>query len=321
MFVASSADHAKSAQLAHALGVASADIADRPAALKPVVAPTPEAAIEECDLLGIPFAAINAPAVVSMLSDRANGERFVYVATPNVHHLVLLRRGVDGFSYGLSRAWLLTCDSRILQHIGRLLLGRALPLVTGSDLTVHLLRHVITVIGGSDELRRDLRDQYGLQRIALYSPPFGFSRNEAELRRCMDFVRDNPARFVFLACGAPQSEVLAARLVDEGGARGIGLCIGASLLFATGRLKRAPLAWQRLSLEWLHRLTQDPPRMLRRLWRAQLPVLGMAAAAWASRRSGNAHASLLDRPARRFPVRLAPEPAGLPVEAVEGRDP
>ncbi len=191
-------------------------------------------------------------------------------------------------------------------------MGTALPLVTGSDLTVHLLRHVIrpddpiTVIGGDENLRQDLADQFGLRRIALYSPPFGFSRNEAELQRCIAFVRNNPARFVFLACGAPQSEVLAARIVEEGDASGIGLCIGASLLFATGQLKRAPRAWQKLSLEWLYRLKQDRRRMARRFWHAQLPVLQIAASAWLSRRPEQAHSSRLQRPAYRLPVTAEP---------------
>jgi UDP-N-acetyl-D-mannosaminuronic acid transferase (WecB/TagA/CpsF family) len=158
------------------------------------------------------------------------------------------------------------------------------------------------VIGGDDALRRDLEDQFGLHRIALYSPPFGFSRDPAELQRCIDFIRNNPARFVFLACGAPQSVVLAARLVEAGGASGIGLCVGASLLFATGRLKRAPMIWQKLSLEWLYRLTQDRRRLAARLWHAQLPILGVAAGAWLSRHRDAAHASRLERPPQRLPA-------------------
>ena len=154
----------------------------------------------------------------------------------------------------------------------------------------------VTIIGGNDELRRDLAEQYGLRRVALYSPPFGFSTDAALLERCINFVRDNPARFVFLACGAPQSEVLAAHIVETNRATGTGLCIGASLLFATGQLKRAPLAWQRLGLEWLYRLIQEPRRLARRLWHAQLPILGMAAYAWLSPRKGAAHVSVLRRP-------------------------
>jgi exopolysaccharide biosynthesis WecB/TagA/CpsF family protein len=265
------------------------------------------APLPEREFLGIPFAALDPPSVARLLGERPAADPFVYVATPNAHHLVLLHRREDGFAFGLSHAWLLLCDSRVLAHIGRLLFGQTLPVVTGSDLTVHLLRDVIgpddaiTVIGGNDDLREQLAAQFGLRRIALYSPPYGFSRDPAELARCVDFVRDHPARFVFLACGAPQSEVLAAHLAQAGGATGVGLCIGASLLFATGQLKRAPRIWQALSLEWLYRLLQEPGRLTKRLWRAQLPVLTIAAAAWLWQHAspaggGQAHASLLDRP-------------------------
>jgi exopolysaccharide biosynthesis WecB/TagA/CpsF family protein len=258
--------------------------------------------LPERELLGIPFATLDLHGVATLLAGRPDTAPFAYVATPNTHHLVLLQRGVDGFAYGLSRAWFLTCDSQVLRRVGRSLFHRPLPLVTGSDLTMHLLRSVIgpddpiTVIGGDDQLRRDLAEQYGLHDIALHSPPFGFSRDETELQHCIDFVRAHPARFVFLACGAPQSEVLAARIVEAGGAHGIGLCIGASLLFATGRLKRAPLVWQKLGLEWLYRLTQDRRRLTRRLLHAQLPILRIAIAARFAASPAHAHGSRLDRP-------------------------
>jgi exopolysaccharide biosynthesis WecB/TagA/CpsF family protein len=270
--------------------------------------PDSRARVPESELLGIPFSTLDFSSVAKSLADRPAAGGFVYIATPNVHHLVLYRRGVEGFAFGLSRAWFLTCDSQVLRHIGRSLFRKTLPLVTGSDLTMHLLRSVIrpddaiTVIGGDETLRRDLAEQYGLRRVALYSPPFGFSRDEALLQRCIDFVRDNPARFVFLACGAPQSEVLAARIVEAGGATGVGLCVGASLLFATGRVKRAPRHWQKLSLEWLYRITQDRRRMLRRLWNAQLPVLHIAARAWLLGQPERAHASQLERPHYRLPI-------------------
>jgi N-acetylglucosaminyldiphosphoundecaprenol N-acetyl-beta-D-mannosaminyltransferase len=264
--------------------------------------PEPTDEIAEVSFLGIPFATLELPEVVRVLAARPASARFAFIATPNAQHLVLFRRGMEGFAFGLSRAWFLTCDSQVLRRLGRSLFGITLPLVTGSDLTSHLLQHVIgadepvTIIGGNDELRRDLAEQYGLRRVALYSPPFGFSTDAALLERCINFVRDNPARFVFLACGAPQSEVLAAHIVETNRATGTGLCIGASLLFATGQLKRAPLAWQRLGLEWLYRLIQEPRRLARRLWHAQLPILGMAAYAWLSPRKGAAHVSVLRRP-------------------------
>jgi len=62
----------------------------------------------------------------------------------------------------------------------------------------------------------------------------------------------------------PQQEILALRVAQAGGAVGVGLCIGASLDFLTGRKARAPLWMQKASLEWLHRLLSEPGRLWRR---------------------------------------------------------
>jgi len=78
------------------------------------------------------------------------------------------------------------------------------------------------------------------------------------------FVLAHPARFVFLAVGSPQQEVLAAAITATGRATGTALCIGASLEFLTGVSRRAPAWMQRAGLEWLFRLGSDPHRLARR---------------------------------------------------------
>jgi exopolysaccharide biosynthesis WecB/TagA/CpsF family protein len=91
----------------------------------------------------------------------------------------------------------------------------------------------------------------------------GFIMKLEAVEDCLSFIeRQSPFRFCFLAVGSPQQEMLAALLRQRGIARGLALCIGASLNFLTGRERRAPLWMQRLSLEWLYRLARDP----RRLW-------------------------------------------------------
>lgn len=80
----------------------------------------------------------------------------------------------------------------------------------------------------------------------------------------VDFVLSHPARFIFLAVGSPQQEVLAATIAATGRASGTGLCIGASLEFLAGAARRAPPWMQRSGLEWLYRLSHDPRRLARR---------------------------------------------------------
>ena len=105
----------------------------------------------------------------------------------------------------------------------------------------------------------------------------GFVRDPLAVLEAGQFVEHSPARFVFLAVGSPQQEILAQSIRRRGQAFGIGLCIGASLQFLTGEVKRAPVWMQRARLEWLYRLSQEPRRMWRRYLYEGPKILRIAA--------------------------------------------
>ena len=92
----------------------------------------------------------------------------------------------------------------------------------------------------------------------------GFIKSEYEIQKCIDFVVKTQAPLIFLAVGMPQQEILACRIADRPQARGVGLCIGASIDFLTGKQRRAPVWVQKAGLEWLHRLLSDPRRLASR---------------------------------------------------------
>jgi exopolysaccharide biosynthesis WecB/TagA/CpsF family protein len=90
-----------------------------------------------------------------------------------------------------------------------------------------------------------------------------------------DFIAANPARFIFVAMGPPQSELLCHRLILDGRATGVGLCIGSSLSVLTGDSNPAPDLLEHSGFVWLYRLVKEP----RRLWRRYLRgfyALGLA---------------------------------------------
>lgn len=233
-------------------------------------------------VLGIQFDMLDLDEVVQICAERDETARFAYISTPSAaYHARVFRAEADTVT-ALDNAWLLINDSRVVKRIAFLLFRDHLPLAAGSDLTKELFARVIrpddriSVIGGDQALADALRARFGLLNLAQHVPPFGFAHNPAELARCIAFVRENPSRFVFIACGAPQSELLGAAIVRDGGARGLGLCIGASLQFEAGKKRRAPVVVQRLGLEWAFRILQEPRRMARRLWSGQLPLLRVA---------------------------------------------
>ncbi len=236
--------------------------------------------------LGISFDGIDLETTCNIFAKRSSQAPFGYLATPNAVHVVHVFRGDRRFIDGINAAEFVTCDSRVVRNLVRRMFHQTLPIATGSDITARLLSEVvdpqdqITVIGGDEALAKALRDKYGLRGLRIHVPPMNFIQDEVAVRECVQFIRDNPARFVFLACGAPQSEMLASEVRRQGGATGLGLCVGASLLFATGRIARAPHFMQRMSLEWLHRLAHDPKRLAKRLWKSQLPLFWVAICYW-----------------------------------------
>jgi N-acetylglucosaminyldiphosphoundecaprenol N-acetyl-beta-D-mannosaminyltransferase len=235
--------------------------------------------------LGIPFTPLPLDQAARLIAQRPAGAPFRYVTTPNAQHAVHVAEGDRNFTAAHDEAWLVLNDSRVLRLLSRRLWGQDLPVAAGSDLTVALLRHhvrpddAVTIIGGTEEVERRLRAQFGLRQIARFDPPMGFYRHPAEVDRCARFIREHPARWVFLAVGVPQSETVARRVQALGGATGTGLCVGSSLHFATGVVRRAPAAFQRANLEWLHRLLTNPRRLAGRYFRESAPVLWLAARA------------------------------------------
>src|SRR3546814_13298101 len=91
----------------------------------------------------------------------------------------------------------------------------------------------------------------------------GIRHDPAARTAIAEFVEAAAADVVFLAVGAPQSEMVCAEIGQRGRARGVALCNGASLEFLTGAKRRVPLGMQRAGFDGLFRLLSEPQRMWR----------------------------------------------------------
>lgn len=193
---------------------------------------------------------------------------YSFVVTPNVDHLAQLQEDAalrDAYS---KARWRL-CDSRILMPLLHRLGVRVPEVIPGSDLTIDLLRLAdqlrwrLVLIGGSPAECQKLQVLYPGIAIEHHNPPMGFINKPEEVERCLEFIRSHPSELVFYAVGAPRQEILAAG-VQSHERTGMGFCIGASVSFATGSIKRAPKWMQESKLEWLHRMFSEPRRLVKR---------------------------------------------------------
>jgi N-acetylglucosaminyldiphosphoundecaprenol N-acetyl-beta-D-mannosaminyltransferase len=225
----------------------------------------------QIQFLGIDFDLLDLDRAGRWLAERPADARFEYIVTPNVDHVVKLERAPRDAEIwsAYARAALRLCDSRIVARLARAR-GVALPVVPGSDLTAHLFTRIaaagdrICLIGGDLAMIDELRALRPDLDIVQHIPPMGMLGRPEAMAAAELFVVEAGARFTLLAVAMPQQEILALRITQRGGAVGVGLCIGASLDFLTGRKARAPLWMRKASLEWLHRLASEPKRLWRR---------------------------------------------------------
>jgi exopolysaccharide biosynthesis WecB/TagA/CpsF family protein len=197
-------------------------------------------------------------------------DRYGYVVTPNVDHVI--RHYQDRqFRALYAHASYVLLDSRFLANTMGLFRRQAFRVCLGSDLTASVLARVIepldvaVLVGGTAEQAQHLRATFGLQALHHIDPPMNFIRDPAAVESCLRGIEAlSPFRFCFLAVGSPQQEIIALKLKERGIARGLALCIGASINFVTGLERRAPLWMQHLGFEWFFRLLQNPRRMAKR---------------------------------------------------------
>ena len=128
-------------------------------------------------------------------------ERFGYVVTPNVDHVIRHYHDAE-FRALYAQAAYVFLDSQFLAHMICLLKGRRHRVTPGSDLTAALLSSVIkpndatVLVGGSAEQARELRARFGLQALHHIDPPMKFIHDEAAVESCLRAIEAaSPFRF------------------------------------------------------------------------------------------------------------------------------
>lgn len=237
----------------------------------PEVAPAKIAAPKaRMPFIGVEFDVLRMDEVLQRIFERDETLPFAPLVTPNADHVYRINKDRGLIALAYRNAWMCINDSKILAAMADLQ-SKYLPAVPGADVVKAMLSDPrlphdaeILVVGGDAHMVETLRERTGLTRVTHYNAPMGLLWNRRSFEACVEAIERNPARFVFIAVGSPQQELLAATVQSRGNSRGIGLCIGASLEFLTCRKQRAPQWMRSAGLEWLHRLCAEPKRMWRR---------------------------------------------------------
>ncbi len=195
--------------------------------------------------------------------------------TPNVDHLVKLQKDRDFYEVYQQAEWVV-CDSKILYLLSKLLkrpLSEAIP--GSSFFTAFYNYHKdnpdcrIFLLGAAEGVAKKAMEEINTKVgrkivVGAHSPSFGFEKNEEECNQLIGIVNRSGANVLLVGVGAPKQEKWIMKYRGHMPEVDIFMALGATIDFEAKTLKRAPILWQRIGMEWLYRCWKDPKRLLRR---------------------------------------------------------
>ena len=204
---------------------------------------------------------------VERIRDAVDGQRAIAHLGVNAANLVLAR---DDTAYlaDLEAADLVTADGQSVVW-GARLYGIPVPgRVTGIDLMEALLDEsihrgwAVYLLGASEAVVEALADRLGARGVRVAGRHHGYF-DEDRAPEMAAAIRASGATILFVGMPTPRKERF---VIHEARAAGIpfSMGVGGSFDVLAGVLSRAPGPVQRLGLEWLYRLVQEPRRLLRR---------------------------------------------------------
>ena len=199
-----------------------------------------------------------------------------WLACLNPHSYVVALQD-DAFARALRDAdWLLPDGVGVV--IAARVLGRDVPeRVTGPDVFLALHARLdrerpgtrVFFLGGTEDTltRIEARMKADHPRLVVagtYSPPFRPAWSDAEIDEMVRLVNAARPDLLWVGLTAPKQEKWIHETLPRLEVRVAG-AVGAVFDFYAGTVKRSPVVFRRLGLEWLPRLAQQPRRLWRRM--------------------------------------------------------
>ncbi len=222
--------------------------------------------------MGVGFDDLTLEEAVAAGEKLAQGPGFSYVVTPNPE-IVDLARADAGYRDLLNGAGLVLPDGIGVVYAAKLL-GRPLKgRVPGIDFATGLLDRLaknggkLFLLGAKPGVAEQAaaRLKAAHPGLVICGVNDGYFKDSAPV---VEKIKESAADVVFVCLGAPKQEKWMAQYGPETGAH-LMAGLGGALDVYAGNVKRAPVLWQKLGMEWAYRLIRQPSRIGRM---AKLPL-------------------------------------------------
>lgn len=218
-------------------------------------------------IMGVPFLNIDQQGFVSLIQQRLADQEKTFVITANPEIVMQANENPDLMKY-VHKASYIVADGIGVVKAAKIL-GSELPgRVTGYDTMIALFKtgipYKIYLLGAQEEtlaltIQNINRDYPHIEIVGQHNGFFDWDNNLI----ADDMLAVQPD-LVFLALGVPRQEKWIYEHIEQF-SHGVFIGVGGSFDVIAGTVKRAPKIWQKMNLEWLYRLLNQPSRFMRML--------------------------------------------------------
>jgi N-acetylglucosaminyldiphosphoundecaprenol N-acetyl-beta-D-mannosaminyltransferase len=231
--------------------------------------------VQRTNVLGVGISVINLQTALATISEAVSQRHKGYICVTGVHG-VMEAQSNPAFRKILNEAFLCTPDGMPMVWMGKLHGHREMHRVYGPDLMLDVCAWSETsgckhffyggAAGVAESLAEKLKARFPKLQIAgCFTPPFR-TLNPEEKSRLRERVRVAQPDILWVGLSTPKQEKFMAEFLPQLDAT-LMIGVGAAFDFHSGRAKQAPRWIQRIGLEWLYRLWQEPRRLAKRYFR------------------------------------------------------
>jgi N-acetylglucosaminyldiphosphoundecaprenol N-acetyl-beta-D-mannosaminyltransferase len=223
-------------------------------------------------VLGVSVSAINMSDAVRCCDDHIQQDQRGYVCVTGVHGVMVARKDPT-FQKILNTSFLTTPDGMPTVWVGRWQGHDGMARVYGPDFMLRMCelsvkrgyRHFL--YGGdpgvAELLAENLVQRYpGLQIAGTYTPPYR-PLNPIEEQELMETIYSAKPHILWVGLSTPKQERFMAQYIER---LPVNLCVGVGAAFniISGRVTDSPQWIKHAGLQWLHRMVQEPRRLVKR---------------------------------------------------------
>jgi N-acetylglucosaminyldiphosphoundecaprenol N-acetyl-beta-D-mannosaminyltransferase len=222
-------------------------------------------------LFGIQVCAEAMPDALRRVHEAVCNRRRLHIGVVNAAKIVNMRRDPELHS-AVTDSDVIYADGMSVVWAGRFLNAPLPERIAGIDLMTGILKqgnesgYRVFCLGASDEVLSKVCDTFAqtYPGVTIAGRHHGYF-DETEEKGVAQRIKAAKADVLFVAITSPKKERFMARWADVINVPVVH-GVGGSFDVVAGIVERAPETWQRLGLEWLYRVKQEP----RRLWKRYL---------------------------------------------------